>query len=250
MMDDATQKLVDGAGALREAARVLRGEFQPLVNRAPDWRNVERQLLEAAVALEAAQRPPVGLPTIPGVYAGQRKTRWELDAGGAWWFRGHEGGAHPTPTQQDRTPSDVLAYGMPLTLLAQRPQVSPEVAEPLPVVAHKGPHDTDESMFLTAADNLDRGYPLGGGNLTRAVVELIRREVKRARFSVPSQPVYDEGKIAEVIRRQASRGQYEMPGDTLPYEGWSRMMARALVAALRSGELTVEEGRDVRSRES
>lgn len=45
---------------------------------------------------------------------------------------------------------------------AQRPPVSPEVAEALPVVAHKGPHDTDESMFLTAADNLDRGYIRSG----------------------------------------------------------------------------------------
>lgn len=51
--------------------------------------------------------------------------------------------------------------------------------EPLPEVAHKGPHDTDASMFATAADNLDRGYPLGGSNLTDAVVRLIRREVAR-----------------------------------------------------------------------
>ena len=53
-------------------------------------------------------------------------------------------------------------------------------AEALPVVEHKGPHDTDRSMFLGAARNLERGYPLGGGNLTRAVVALIRREVNRA----------------------------------------------------------------------
>ncbi len=55
-----------------------------------------------------------------------------------------------------------------------------KVAEPLPVVHHKGPHDTDASMFTQAADRLERGFPLGGGNLTRAVVELIRREVVRS----------------------------------------------------------------------
>jgi hypothetical protein len=52
--------------------------------------------------------------------------------------------------------------------------------EALPVVAHKGPDDTDRAMFLRAAYNLENGYPLGGGNLTRAVVALIQREVARA----------------------------------------------------------------------
>lgn len=74
-------------------------------------------------------------------------------------------------------------------------QHSPEA---LPVVAHKGSHDTDESMFLTAADNLDRGYPLGGGNLTRAVVELIRREVGRA-SATEQRPVSTRHRVESAI---------------------------------------------------
>lgn len=57
--------------------------------------------------------------------------------------------------------------------------------EPLPVVAHKGPGVTDEEMFLRAARNLEQGYSLGGGNLTRAVIELLRREVARAAAPSP-----------------------------------------------------------------
>lgn len=53
----------------------------------------------------------------------------------------------------------------------------------LPVVAHKGPDDTDASMFERAAWNLEHGYALGGGNLTRAVIELIRREVAASKSS-------------------------------------------------------------------
>lgn len=180
---------------------------------------------------------------------------------------------------------------------ARRPPVSPEVREALPVVAHKGPHDTDESMFLIAADNLDRGYPLGGGNLTRAVVDLIRREVERARplvpsrpevgpevrdgvaralwevergsltdfewetaksagskalsdtwertdallarFSVPSQPVYDEEKIARFLylHRVSDQAADTAPAIAVICDD----AARALVAALRGGELTREE---------
>lgn len=43
-----------------------------------------------------------------------------------------------------------------------------------PVVAHKGPHDTDASLLRKAARSLERGYELGGSNLTAAVVELLR----------------------------------------------------------------------------
>lgn len=52
--------------------------------------------------------------------------------------------------------------------------------EPLPVVAFKGPHDTDASMFEDMARRLDAGYGAGGSNPTRALVALIRREVQRA----------------------------------------------------------------------
>jgi len=41
------------------------------------------------------------------------------------------------------------------------------------VVAHKGPHDSDASMLHGASKNLDHGYELGGGNLTRVVSRLL-----------------------------------------------------------------------------
>jgi len=44
----------------------------------------------------------------------------------------------------------------------------------VPIVAHKGPHDTDRSMLLRAADNLDQGYPAGGQHVSAAIAELIR----------------------------------------------------------------------------
>ncbi len=99
---------------------------------------------------------------------------------------GYSQPAGPLNTHLANVILDALFADVDLT-----PDLDPEPAgederEALPVVSHKGPHDSDESMFLTAADNLDRGYPLGGGNLTRAVVVLIRREVERARgFRTP-----------------------------------------------------------------
>lgn len=44
----------------------------------------------------------------------------------------------------------------------------------IPEVAHKGPHDTDASMFRRAAENLDRDFHIGGGNLKAAVSQLLR----------------------------------------------------------------------------
>lgn len=43
----------------------------------------------------------------------------------------------------------------------------------VPEVAHKGPHDTEASMYQRAGWNLYEGYALGGGNLTRAVSQLL-----------------------------------------------------------------------------
>lgn len=40
-------------------------------------------------------------------------------------------------------------------------------------------------MFERAAWNLEHGYPVGGGNVTDAVVRLIRREVIAANQQVP-----------------------------------------------------------------
>jgi hypothetical protein len=44
----------------------------------------------------------------------------------------------------------------------------------LPTVAHKGPNDTDASMFRRAAKNLEDGRYIGGGNLQAAIIRLLR----------------------------------------------------------------------------
>lgn len=44
----------------------------------------------------------------------------------------------------------------------------------VPVVAHKGPNDTDASAFHGAADRLDGGYEPGGSNVKRAISQLLR----------------------------------------------------------------------------
>lgn len=188
-----------------------------------------READEALRALEAAQRPPVNLPTIPGVYAGQRKTRWELDADGAWWFRGYEGGAHPTPDQQGRTPSDVLDYGMPLILLAQRhpaldahalatdamtglapgAPVDPEIVRELLIgaIEHAVSQRPPVSPAVQEDANAEAAWALAGAGvpakerwrLARVVVDALL-----ARFSVPSQPE---------VRDLAVRANPEPPSD-------------------------------------
>lgn len=49
-----------------------------------------------------------------------------------------------------------------------------EVTIKVPSVRYKGPLDTDASALLQAAQNLERGYPVGGSNVTAMVVELLR----------------------------------------------------------------------------
>lgn len=41
-------------------------------------------------------------------------------------------------------------------------------------VAYRGPCDTDAAMMLGAADRLERGFPVGGSNVTAAVVRVLR----------------------------------------------------------------------------
>jgi len=67
-------------------------------------------------------------------------------------------------------------YGMLLGDLS-RAAIAAMQDRALPVVAHKGPYDTDASMFAEAAARLERGFDVGGSNLTDAVVRLIRREL-------------------------------------------------------------------------
>ena len=44
----------------------------------------------------------------------------------------------------------------------------------IPVIPFKGPNDTDADYYRSAAEKLERGFPLGGGNLTMAVAGLLR----------------------------------------------------------------------------
>ncbi len=72
-----------------------------------------------------------------------------------------------------------------LTEQALREARETRVPEPLPVVTHKGPHDTDAAMFARVVDNLVRGYAVGGSNVRDAPARLIRREIARAEGTTP-----------------------------------------------------------------
>lgn len=44
----------------------------------------------------------------------------------------------------------------------------------VPVVAHKGPFDTDASYLRDAAERIEGGYLAGGSNVSNAVAHLLR----------------------------------------------------------------------------
>lgn len=48
----ATAERTGAERALREAARILKGEFEPLTNREPNWRNVYDRLIAALIPSE------------------------------------------------------------------------------------------------------------------------------------------------------------------------------------------------------
>jgi hypothetical protein len=49
-----------------------------------------------------------------------------------------------------------------------------EIVVPAPNVLHKGPNDPDSHYMRTAARNLEGGFPVGGSNVTNAVIKLLR----------------------------------------------------------------------------
>ena len=70
-------------------------------------------------------------------------------------------------------------------LAAHAREVREQVAsELIPVVAHKGPNDTDLSLLDEAAHRLEHGYSLDS-NITTAVVRLIRNAIRIARKEQP-----------------------------------------------------------------
>lgn len=58
---------------------------------------------------------------------------------------------------------------------AQGGELTEHVTVAVPRVRYKGPCDTDASALLQAAHNLERGYKVGGSNVTAMVVDLLRR---------------------------------------------------------------------------
>lgn len=145
------------------------------------------------------------------------------------------------------------ANGTLLVALHQRPPVSPEVREALARTvmgalgcemqddtcdceypcAHK-PYSYCETHDLDADD---------GAPCPKA---LVIADALLARFSVPSQPVYDEEKIARWLAYVASDWTHNDCGDDdhpFGHTNWQAWLdeAAALVAALRGGELTREE---------
>ena len=76
---------------------------------------------------------------------------------------------------------EVLAGYLAAHAREVREQVSSEL---IPVVAHKGPDDTDLSLLDEAAHRVEHGYSLDS-NITTAVVRLIRNAIHIARKEQP-----------------------------------------------------------------
>lgn len=100
--------------------------------------------------------------------------------------------------------------------------LSPEVREEIRSVLASVPV-TERRRY----DGETIGYVLSRDELAERETDAIL-----ARFSVPSQPVYDEEKIARWLYEE-----FSFAGDVVSPKG----LAAALVAALRGGELTREE---------
>jgi hypothetical protein len=192
-------------------------------------------VLEALAHVPAAQRPPVS----PEAREEMRNTLLgynpdSLTAGGREMYR-------PDIEARERETDAILArFSVP-----SRPEVGPEVREGMRDAlreAHQYDYDFDPEWDYTEDDD-------------RYIDALL------ARFSVPSQPVYDEEAIARFLalvddydgcferidewealpdwEKQAHPDEEPM-SDREDAEWWLRR-ARALVAALRGGELTREE---------
>jgi len=123
----------------------------------------------------------------------------------------------------DATIEAAIRYGAQRALeAAQRPPVSPEVREELATT--KVP-----IIYPGGTRMVDLGYPVADALL--------------ARFSFPSQPVYDEEAIAKWLCSQSCArvdGSCWRVGTSAERDE-HRADAAALVAALQSGELTREE---------
>ena len=95
---------------------------------------------------------------------------------------GHRDGGDFMDWMADRLADpEVLAGYLAAHAREVREQVSSELT---PVVAHKGPDDTDLSLLDEAAHRVEHGYSLDS-NITTAVVRLIRNAIHIARKVQP-----------------------------------------------------------------
>ena len=86
-------------------------------------------------------------------------------------------------------PCDCTKQAARAAIAAAEPHIRAEVrehvaSELIPVVAHKGPNDTDLSLLDEAAHRVEHGYSLDS-NITTAVVRLIRNAIHIARKEQP-----------------------------------------------------------------
>lgn len=57
--------------------------------------------------------------------------------------------------------------------LTVEPPAAGTINVPAPVVPYKGPGHPDSYYMLTAARNLEQGYAMAGGNVTRTIIKLL-----------------------------------------------------------------------------
>lgn len=82
-------------------------------------------------------------------------------------------------------PCDCTKQAARAAIAAAEPHIRAQIAsELIPVVAHKGPNDTDLSLLDEAAHKLEHGYSLDS-NASAAVVRLIRNAIRIARQEQP-----------------------------------------------------------------
>lgn len=160
------------------------------------WDQTHRDLADA---LEAAQQRITELETVNKDTLGQF-TMWA-----------HANGWMP-PVQASDLETERDALVARVAVLGRRPDVPSERVTELEAtlaairkaanVAYPGPHDTDAGLMRIAADHLEHGYPVGGSNLTAAVIRVLR-EVATALDSAPADHLNTVKAECEALLRQS-----------------------------------------------
>ena len=104
------------------------------------------------------------------------------DSGGWHSWRCFDRELYPEPCDCTKQAARAaIAAAEPYVRAKIREQIAREL---IPVVAHKGPNDTDLSLLDEAAHRLEHGYSLDS-NIATAVVRLIRNAIRIARKEQP-----------------------------------------------------------------